>query len=83
MSVRGCHKRSKLWEEVVDRVRNKLGRWKGKFIFMAGTLCLIKSVLSTLPLFYLPLYKMSAMVAKEIMKIQRDFLWVGARMAGK
>jgi len=47
-------------------VKNKLGRWKGKFISMVDRLCLIKSMLSSLPLFYLSLYKMSAMAAKEV-----------------
>jgi len=56
MLVGGSHKRSKFWEGVVDRVRNKLGKWKGKFISMAGRLCLIKSILSSLPLFYMSMY---------------------------
>jgi len=65
----------KFWEEVVERVRKRLSKWKGKFISMAGKLCLIKSVLSALPLFYLSLYKMSVLVSKEIVKLQRNFLW--------
>jgi len=32
MLVVGCHKRGRFWEGVVERVRNKLGRWKSKFI---------------------------------------------------
>ena len=35
MLVGGYHLRSKFWERVVERVRNRLGRWKGKFISMA------------------------------------------------
>jgi len=60
MLVGGCHKRSKFWEGVVEKVRNKLSRRKGKFISMARRLCLIKSVLFSLPLFYLSLFKMPA-----------------------
>ena len=66
---RGCHKRSKFWEGMVDRVRNRLGRWKDKFISMIGRLCLIKFVLSSLPLFYLSMYKMLVIVVKEVVKI--------------
>jgi len=69
MLVGGNHRRSKFWEEVVERVRGRLGRWKGKFISMAGRLCLIKSVLSALPLFYMSLYKMSVTVANEIVSL--------------
>jgi len=55
MLVGGCHKRSKFWEEVVERVRNRLGRWKGRYISMAERLCMIKSILSSLPMFYMSL----------------------------
>jgi len=75
LSVGGCHKRSKLWEEVVEKLKRRLSKWKGKFILMAGRLCLIKSVLSALPLFFLSLFKMSAMVMKDIERLQRNFLW--------
>jgi len=40
-----------------------------------GHACLIKSVLSTLPLFYMSMFKMSAMVVKDVVKLQRNFLW--------
>jgi len=69
MPVGKCHKRSKLWEEAVKR----LSRWKGKFIFMARKLYLIKLLLSALPMFYLSLYKISVMVLREIMRLQRKF----------
>ena len=38
---------------------------------------LIKAVLSSLPLYYLSLFKMPAKVAHEINKLQRRFLWSG------
>jgi len=69
MLVGGCHKKSKFWEGVVERVRNRLDKWKCKFISMAGRLCLIKLVLSSLPLFYMSLYRMSAMAATNIVKL--------------
>jgi len=70
MLVGECHRRSKFWEEVVEIVHNRLSRWKDKFISMVGRLCLIKSVLSALPLFYLSLCKMyegNCYVAEELL----------------
>jgi len=29
LPIGGCHKRGKFWDEVVNRVKSKLGRWKG------------------------------------------------------
>ena len=62
-------------EDVVERMRNRLGRWKGKFVSMTCRICLIKSMLSSLPLFHLSLYRMPVIVTKEIVKLQRKFLW--------
>jgi len=70
---RGCHKRQTFWVGVVDKLKSRLSRWKGKFLSMAGRICLIKSVLSSIPLFYLYLFKMLSLVANEIVRIQRIF----------
>jgi len=75
LSVRGCHKRRAFWDGVIVRMKKRLSRWKGRFLSLAGRICLIESVLSTIPLFYLSLFKMSVVVASEHVKIQRDFLW--------
>jgi len=53
MLVGGCHKRGDFWDEVVNKVKRRLDRWKGRCISMAGRICLIKYVLSSIPLFYL------------------------------
>ena len=42
---------------------------------MAGRICLIKSVRSSIPLFYMSLFKIPSAVANEIVRLQRDFLW--------
>ena len=73
--VEGCHKRRTFWDGVVDRVKRRLSRWKGRLLPMAGRICLIKSVLSSISLFYLSLFKMPCVVANEIVRIQRIFLW--------
>ena len=52
-----------------------LGRWKGRFLSLVGRVCLIKSVLSSIPFFYISMYKLPSIVLKEIEKIQRRFLW--------
>ena len=42
---------------------------------MAGILCLIKSMLTSLPLFYVSLFRMSDNVVKEVKMIPKRFLW--------
>ncbi len=69
------HKRVSFWDGVLERVKSRLGRWKGRFLLLAGRVCLIKSVLSAIPLFYLSVYKLPVAVLKEFEKVQRRFLW--------
>jgi len=60
---------------VVERLKARLCRWKGRFLSMVGRICLINSILSSITLFYLSLFKMLSVVENEIVKIQRNFLW--------
>ena len=75
MHVGECHKRAAFWVGVLDIIKSRLGRWKGRFLSLAGRICLIKSILSSIPLFYVSLYKVPSLVLKEIVKLQRNFLW--------
>jgi hypothetical protein len=42
---------------MLSTIRAKLSTWKGK-MSMVGMICLIKSVLSSLPLYYMSIYHM-------------------------
>ena len=57
------------WDGVVDRIKSRLSTWKGRFISMAGRICLVKSVLSSISLFFLSLFKMPSMVVKKIVTL--------------
>ncbi|XP_057761062.1 uncharacterized protein LOC130981487 [Arachis stenosperma] len=56
-------------------VEDKLSLWKAKTLNKAGKLVLIKSVLNSLPIYYLSLYKMPKAVAEKLISLQRCFLW--------
>ncbi|XP_072054162.1 uncharacterized protein [Arachis hypogaea] len=64
----------KTWKPITDKVEEKLSLWKAKVLNKAGKLVLIKSVLNSLPVYYLSLYKMSKAVAKKLISLQRRFL---------
>jgi len=42
---------------------------------MVGRVCLIKSVIFALPLYYLSFFKIPRSVIKELCSLQRNFLW--------
>jgi len=75
LEVGGNPRRKKFWEPVLNKLKSRLNVWKGRFLSMVGRLCLIKSVLSAIPLFYLSLFKPPEVVCKSIIRIQRRFLW--------
>lgn len=61
----------------MDRFKKKLSGWKRRLLSYAGRVTLIKSVLSSLPIYFMSLFKIPECVAKEIDKIQARFLWGG------
>jgi len=75
MQIGGNPRRIQFWDLVVEKVKARLSAWKGKCLSFAGRLCLIKSVLTFIPLFYLSFYKAPTTVCDKISSIQRRFLW--------
>lgn len=67
------------WRPVLDKVRKKLATWKLKTLSRAGRLTLIKSMLNSLPIYFMSLFKMPKWIAKEIVKLQRSFFWGDSR----
>ncbi|XP_015940848.1 uncharacterized protein LOC107466388 [Arachis duranensis] len=56
----------KTWKPIIDNMEDKLSLWKAKSLNKDGKLVLIKSVLNSLPVYYLNLYKMSKSVAEKL-----------------
>ena len=48
-----------------------------------GRITLIKSMLASMPLYQLSLFRMPKIVARRLEKLQRDFLWGGGNMERK
>ncbi|XP_057747667.1 uncharacterized protein LOC130966862 [Arachis stenosperma] len=65
----------KIWNPIIDKVEEKLNLWKAKVLNKAGKLVLVKSVLNSLPVYYLSLFKMSKAVVEKLISLQRRFLW--------
>jgi hypothetical protein len=70
-------KKLSTWEPMLKVVRGRLGSWGNKYVSLGGRIVLINAVLNVIPIFYLSYLKMPVKVWKELIKIQRTFLWVG------
>jgi len=75
LTIGGNPSRCAFWEPVLSKIRKKLSVWKGRNMSFAGRVCLIKSVINAIPLFFLSFFKAPIGVCKEITKLQRRFLW--------
>jgi len=75
LELGGNPRRKQFWEPIVDKIKAKLSTWKGRCLSLAGRVCLIKSVFTVIPLFYLSFFKALTLICKKISSIQRRFLW--------
>ena len=75
VTIGGNPSRCSFWKPVLSKIRKKLSVWKGRNLSFAGRVCLIKSVINAIPLFFLSFFKAPVGVCKEITKLQRKFLW--------
>ena len=74
MRIGGNPKREEFWRPIIHKIKSRLSTWKSRTLFMAGRICLIKSVITTLSLFYLSFFKLPVSVCKAIKRIQSNFL---------
>ena len=69
--------RAAAWKPVIEKIQNRSATWKARTLSRAGRLTLIKSVLNSLPVYYMIMFKMPKSIAMKIVKIQRSFFWGG------
>lgn len=59
----------RLWDPVVERVDRKPNTWKGKYLSLGGRLLLIKSILASIPIYFLSRFKCSSSIVKHLEKL--------------
>ena len=52
------HKNLGVWDSIEERFRKRLASWKVQYISKGGRMTLIHSILSSLPIYYLSLFRM-------------------------
>ena len=72
-----------VWDSVEERFRKRPVSWKRQYISKGGVLTLIRSTLSSLPVYFLSMFRMPPLVCSRREKIKRDFLWDGGNLEQK
>lgn len=60
-----------------DRAKGRLAGWQGRLVSMAGRRELVRSVLSSLPVYLLTVIKAPKKFLKELDKLRKRFVWAG------
>ncbi|GJS98286.1 RNA-directed DNA polymerase, eukaryota [Tanacetum coccineum] len=61
------------WDDIIFKVSNRLSKWKLKTLSIGGHLTLLKSVLSSIPLYHMSIFKAPIGVLNKLEAIRRNF----------
>jgi hypothetical protein len=64
-------------QPLIDKVRARLPGWKGKLLSKAGRETLVKTKLSSQPIYHLTFFPTQKYLIKQIDKLRRNFVWKG------
>ncbi|GKC94321.1 RNA-directed DNA polymerase, eukaryota [Tanacetum coccineum] len=73
IKVGGTMSRIKSWDEIVANLHSRLSKWKMKTLSIGGRLNLLKSVLGSIPIYYMSMFKVPSQVLKCLEDIRRQF----------
>jgi len=67
-------RRAETWESIVVKFQRKLSKWRQRHLSFGGRVCLIKSVLNSILIFYFSFFKIPKVI-EILVRLQRRFLW--------
>jgi hypothetical protein len=67
------------WRSIIQKLKDQFEIWGATWLNPAGRVVLIKSVLSSLPIFQFSALHAPAGIKRELAKITRKFLWQGGK----
>jgi len=79
LEVGGNPMKVKFWEPMLTKLKARFNVWKGRFLSMAWRICLIKSVITTVLLFYLSIFKAPGSIYQSIIGFDGGLCGGGGR----
>ncbi|KAL2497861.1 Uncharacterized protein Adt_23411 [Abeliophyllum distichum] len=69
------HRKTFLYDDLIQKIRSRISGWASRLLSPGGRITLIRSVLSSLPLYLLQILKPPKAVLKKLESIFARFLW--------
>ena len=63
----------KSWDEVMEKMVNRLSKWKMKTLSIGGRLTLLKAVLGSIPIYHMSIFKVSMSILQHMESIRCHF----------
>ncbi|GJX41629.1 RNA-directed DNA polymerase, eukaryota, partial [Tanacetum coccineum] len=63
------------WKPMIDKFNKKLSSWKAKLLFVGGRLTLLKSVIGSLAIYYMYIFKVPVTVLQMLESLRARFFW--------
>ena len=70
-------RRSQMWDSIIHKCERKLSKWRQRHMSFGGRVTLIRSVLTSIPIYFFSLFRVPNGVVDKLVKLQRSFLWGG------
>lgn len=64
-----------MWNPLIDKMQRKLVGWKGALLSLAGKFQLVASMLQSIPIFWMSIFRVPPGISDTIESIQKRFLW--------
>jgi hypothetical protein len=77
LPIGGNPRRIQFWLPLIEKIRKRLSGWKCKNLSIGGRLILLKSVLSSIPVYFLSFFKAPSGIISFLESIFCHFLWGG------
>jgi hypothetical protein len=77
LPIGGDPRRLAFWDPVIYRIKSRLSEWNSRSLSYGGRLILLKSVLSSLPVYALSFFRAPAGIISSIESILINFFWGG------
>ncbi|GJZ24777.1 RNA-directed DNA polymerase, eukaryota, partial [Tanacetum coccineum] len=79
----GCNmSRCANWDSVIPKISSKLSLWKARLTSVGGRLSLIKSVLSSLPTYFMSIYRVPVSICSKLESMRNKF-FIGSEICEK